>query len=277
MTSEGIDADWYVSRDGEQAGPMPRADLQRLYAQGKLAPDDYVWSAELGDWKLASEVLQRPPARMPPPTPTRRTTTRDESIRGPSRSAAAPNAGEFVKPKYDYELFETDDTLTFAIKTRSRLRLGLAMLVAIPLLIFAVLAILLGLIFHSGGGLGWVVGGIVAAGFTYFALKWGNRKIPRPPVVFDQSSISVGGRVFALSHVSHIGHAGGSQPTFVFTRAQATGAAIGAAIAESAGYYVYIVYGSERIPVVSGLDAQSVTVVYDTICGFLRRFGHNFS
>jgi hypothetical protein len=275
MSSGGESAEWYVSRDGQQTGPMSRDDLQRLYAQGTVVGDDYLWSPELGDWKLASDVLPPPPPRKPPAPP--RAAPQPAGNVAVQAKPGSVTANNFVKPKYDYELTEADDTLTFRIRTKSMLRSLLAIVIAAPLMAFAWMSTFMGLIYIASGGAPWFIGGLAAGYVAYLVFKFGNSKKQRPPVVFDRDGISVGSKRFAFSHISHIGYGGGSTPmSFVGGRAAATGAMIGAAVAESAGYYVYIVYGSERIPVVTGLDAQNVSVVYDNVCGFLRRFGHNF-
>jgi hypothetical protein len=64
--------EWYVSRNGQQLGPMSKAQLDEMHQTGKLEPSDHVWAAELGDWKLASAVLQFARATPPPPPPPAR-------------------------------------------------------------------------------------------------------------------------------------------------------------------------------------------------------------
>lgn len=66
---------WYVSRNGQQHGPMTRSQIDVLNKNGQLLPDDYLWAEELGDWKLAKDVFgsmqtrPRPPAA-PPSAPS---------------------------------------------------------------------------------------------------------------------------------------------------------------------------------------------------------------
>ena len=65
------DAEWYVSRNGQQLGPMSKAQLDEMNTTGKLEPSDHVWTAQLGEWKPASAVLQFTRATPPPPPPPR--------------------------------------------------------------------------------------------------------------------------------------------------------------------------------------------------------------
>lgn len=71
-SSESIEAEWYVARDGEQHGPISTTEVQELYSSGRLAPSDQLWSAELENWTPAVEVLGPPPSKRrsgPPPVP----------------------------------------------------------------------------------------------------------------------------------------------------------------------------------------------------------------
>ena len=48
---------WYYAHDGEQNGPVPISELQRLAANGKFDPEkDLVWQEGLPDWKLAKSI-----------------------------------------------------------------------------------------------------------------------------------------------------------------------------------------------------------------------------
>jgi hypothetical protein len=60
---------WYVSRNGQQIGPMSRAEMDEFHSTKKLAPTDLVWTASLGEWKSASSVFGFAAGMVPPPSP----------------------------------------------------------------------------------------------------------------------------------------------------------------------------------------------------------------
>lgn len=67
---ERSDTAWYLFRNGQQIGPVSDAEMRQMHQARRIAPTDYLWTAELGDWKLASEILPPPPpVRSPPPFP----------------------------------------------------------------------------------------------------------------------------------------------------------------------------------------------------------------
>ena len=49
---------WYFSKDGEQKGPVAKAELQEMLASGKLSGSALVWSPSMTDWKAVSEVRE---------------------------------------------------------------------------------------------------------------------------------------------------------------------------------------------------------------------------
>jgi uncharacterized RDD family membrane protein YckC len=58
-------AEWYYAANGQQAGPVPWAQLQALASSGQLHPDDLVWSAGMATWQPASSIANL----FPPPRP----------------------------------------------------------------------------------------------------------------------------------------------------------------------------------------------------------------
>lgn len=60
--------DWYYALDGQQKGPVPQAELDRLVAAGTVGQETLVWHAGMPEWKplrLATAAI--PP--LPPSTP----------------------------------------------------------------------------------------------------------------------------------------------------------------------------------------------------------------
>lgn len=47
---------WYYAKDGQQCGPLPREELQRMLATGRVHASDYVWTDGMPDWQAAGEV-----------------------------------------------------------------------------------------------------------------------------------------------------------------------------------------------------------------------------
>jgi hypothetical protein len=47
---------WYVSRGGERFGPYEGPHLAAMMREGRVLPDDLVWSERLGDWARADSV-----------------------------------------------------------------------------------------------------------------------------------------------------------------------------------------------------------------------------
>jgi hypothetical protein len=48
--------EWYIGRDEEQFGPYSWSQIVEFSNDGRLHPDDYLWSASMDDWILAAEV-----------------------------------------------------------------------------------------------------------------------------------------------------------------------------------------------------------------------------
>ncbi len=52
-------AEWYYARAGQQMGPVPADELDRLYRQGQITDSDLVWTAGMANWAPAREVRDR--------------------------------------------------------------------------------------------------------------------------------------------------------------------------------------------------------------------------
>ncbi|MDF7673918.1 DUF4339 domain-containing protein [Acetobacteraceae bacterium ESL0709] len=49
--------EWYYEHNGQQAGPVSRAEMIRLIVQRRIRPDTLVWTAEFGDqWRPAAQA-----------------------------------------------------------------------------------------------------------------------------------------------------------------------------------------------------------------------------
>lgn len=66
---------WFISREGQQYGPVSDAEMAKLIELGHLSPVDYVWSEGMGNWAEARTVPElvalrpKPPSSPPPPPP----------------------------------------------------------------------------------------------------------------------------------------------------------------------------------------------------------------
>jgi uncharacterized membrane protein YhaH (DUF805 family) len=59
---------WYYEQDGNQTGPLARAELIQFIAQGVIRPTTLVWTEGLTNWEDASRHFEFFP-EVPPPTP----------------------------------------------------------------------------------------------------------------------------------------------------------------------------------------------------------------
>jgi len=75
---------WHYVKGDQRFGPVPTSDLQALVGNGRLHPDDLVWTADLPDWTEARHVdeLAFPKTAPPIPPPLR-------NRRRPSRQRVA--------------------------------------------------------------------------------------------------------------------------------------------------------------------------------------------
>ena len=48
---------WYCYRGGQQYGPVSQAELTRWAREGRIGPNDYVWTEGMADWAAAATVL----------------------------------------------------------------------------------------------------------------------------------------------------------------------------------------------------------------------------
>src|SRR6478736_889309 len=56
---------WFYEAAGQQQGPVPEHELDRLIAEGKVTPNTLVWSEGMADWQPLR--IARPGETTPPP------------------------------------------------------------------------------------------------------------------------------------------------------------------------------------------------------------------
>ncbi len=94
MQGGGDQPEWYLSRNGQQHGPISGAELGQLVQQRRIAPSDLVWRTGWPDWYLARDVpglIPPPPqAAAPPPLPARQTVPPHQMGASSPAAAAQP-------------------------------------------------------------------------------------------------------------------------------------------------------------------------------------------
>lgn len=68
---------WYISRNGQQFGPISTGELQDRYKRGELHATDHLWCPEINSWILVSQIFATAPPMTPPPSPTSQYDTRE--------------------------------------------------------------------------------------------------------------------------------------------------------------------------------------------------------
>lgn len=85
---------WYVSKDGEQFGPFPLAELQKRLGEFDLS-QLLVWHAGFSDWKRAEDVLEF--RLKPPPLPPKGMTQENKFAPLTSRKKEARKVRKLVE------------------------------------------------------------------------------------------------------------------------------------------------------------------------------------
>ena len=49
---------YYLTSDGQQAGPVPESEIQNMFKQGIIKPDVLVWQEGMAEWTSISQVPQ---------------------------------------------------------------------------------------------------------------------------------------------------------------------------------------------------------------------------
>ncbi|MGX9963006.1 hypothetical protein ACVFYP_06760 [Roseomonas sp. F4] len=181
-----------------------------------------------------------------------------------------------VAPEYDVTVREAADHLTFETKAHSGARMALGITGAVITMLVAIFALPLGLMAGNGTA---ITAGLAAVAGAVFSFRFANSK-KTVPIRIDRTSITAGGKTYLLDHVGSIGFdSTANNPTFIpGGNTMANSIAVAGAMArQAAGHYIYITYGSKRVPIITGLTPHNVDDIYRQVCGFLARFGHNYN
>ena len=98
---QGGETNWYYLRDDETIGPLPAAELRRLFRAGKLGAETLVWRAGMKDWVPASSLgVTATATPAPPPPPGKRATpVVSPQAELPESEADRRNAGRIAKSR----------------------------------------------------------------------------------------------------------------------------------------------------------------------------------
>jgi hypothetical protein len=98
---QGGESNWYYLRDDETIGPLPAAELRRLFRAGKLGAETLVWRAGMKDWVPASTLgVTATATPAPPPPPGKRATpVASPQAELPESEADRRNAGRIAKSR----------------------------------------------------------------------------------------------------------------------------------------------------------------------------------
>lgn len=89
---------WFYSKDGQQLGPVPFSEIERLLAEGQITEDSLVWQQGSPNWvKLSTVLSATAPAPAAPPIPEAPTAPSIPAYTAPA--AAATTTTAVVAPK----------------------------------------------------------------------------------------------------------------------------------------------------------------------------------
>lgn len=191
-----------------------------------------------------------------------------------------PRSAQVVLPTSDFVMDEENQSLTYFAKTGSKGKMAIGLLLTFLLTPVAFVGIFLGMMLNSGQNPMAIAPTMIAVGLCaalglVLVILWMNKPSIRK-VTIDKNTISVGDKAYLLDHVSFIGfHAPSS--TYVGGAGAGGIAAVSAAAATQVGSYIYIQYGSDTIPIITGLNPGAVDIVHARLVEFLARFGRNFT
>lgn len=176
-----------------------------------------------------------------------------------------------VKPEYDYDTKEDNDSLYVSFNSNNVTNIFIFYIMAVAAFTVSFFCAVLGFIYS-----GLFYAALVAfAVFVASVILLRKKKTKKTCIVFSKQFITVDKNRYDLSHVSGIGYDAVANEFDVIPSGRAGGALLSAA--SVAGYYIYIVYGSKRIKIITGLDKNNIDHIYSYITKFLGRFGYHYS
>lgn len=87
-------AEWHVSIDGSQSGPLTAQQIRSLAASGQLKPTDHIWKDGMSEWVSASSVKglfpKSPPSPPRPPASPLPSRPADPRQKNPAAAGTSP-------------------------------------------------------------------------------------------------------------------------------------------------------------------------------------------
>jgi hypothetical protein len=274
VTADSEDG-WYFSRNGQQQGPVSRSDLISFYKDKRLLPADYVWCPAFTDWRTMADVFGPAPTLKPPPLPPQAAHT------SPSQKSSPASDYRVAEPNYDFTIEDKKDSLVFNTKTGSAGAYGCWFAAGVVVFTLSFFVMLFGLISSQPGV---IVFGAITMGLSLFCRVLMRVK-KTTSIIFDRDSIVKDGKKYLYNHISSVGFENKlSNSSIMIPGGTGIGVGMASAMAsttvfaqEQAGYYVYIIYGTDKIPIISGLSPDNVQTIYGKVVEFMNRFGYNFA
>src|ERR1700679_3843373 len=93
---------WFIGRDGKELGPYRYDSVRSVAANGKLRPDDLLWTEGMADWARADAVADFAPflPQIASPAATRMEASAPRSASARAQSSpqpeSAPAGGNFI-------------------------------------------------------------------------------------------------------------------------------------------------------------------------------------
>lgn len=180
-----------------------------------------------------------------------------------------------AKAEYDFHCVERDGEFDLYFQTQSALGIAFGTLGAGGAGAFGFLFTLVGLFLLKETLIVFLIGlGLIYV--AYLIYKKTHKKNSNK-ITINKNEIISGGRAYAISDIMSLGSsspAGGVAQ--VGGDAASLGAFAGSVGASGAGHYIFIIYGSQRITILSGLSPDTVRQAYDLICVTLEKLGHRY-
>lgn len=160
---------WYYAQQGQSVGPIPQAQLKQMLAEGKISPDDPVWTESMAGWlparKVPGLVVQARAAASATPTDE---PTFSSAVQPTTASPyAAPSAAAYdPQGVIGYQGYGTGDVIATgrALQFLSQTR-PWVMFMAVLLFLGAALCLLAGAAMVFTGSMVRNAGGTAAPGF----------------------------------------------------------------------------------------------------------------